>query len=105
VLYLRLKLYSTVLIIWHNTKTYNWELLSQLAVPVICSTAHLRGGVVLQLKVTLQQQVSALSRMTTWHWTCEVQFTVLLNKSLHIIIFRLLEMAQTEGQRVKMLSW
>jgi len=102
VLYLRLKIYSTGLIVWHNTKTYNYELLSQLTVPVICSIAHLRGGIVLQLKVTLQQQVSALGHKTTWHWTCEVQFTVFLNESLHIVIFRLLEMAHIiEGQRVK----
>lgn len=40
------------------------------------SMAHLGGGVVLQLEVTLQQQVSALSHVATWHWTCEVQFTV-----------------------------
>lgn len=101
-LYLRLKIYSIGSIVWHNTKTYNCELLSQLAVPVICSTAHLRGGIVLQLKVTLQQQVSALGHRTTWHWTCEVQFAVYLNKSLHIVIFRFLQMAHIiEGQRVK----
>jgi hypothetical protein len=102
VLYLRLEIYSTGLKVWLNTETYNRELLNQLAVPVICSMAHLRGGIVFQLKVTLQQQVSALGHGTTWHWTCEVQFTVYLNESLHIVIFRLLQMAHIiEGQRIK----